>query len=323
MTTVTARQAELARRLLLCDERMAGVGPFPTFSPDLPEDVRRDFEARLGDVAAGIPEKHVVRVNKFDLGAVLRCEGLWLGDQEQEFSWTARKALGTVLHRALAATVTTRGASTAPIDLVESIIESLARDEEDRTGLSEFLRSCPGPELAELTTSAAERLTRFRTDWPPIRGWMIPRVEPKLVVPLAGGRVVLVGKPDLAVGQPGVAPSQVLIVEFKSGSPFPEHLDEVRLYALLETLRNGVPPYRVAIYYLESGTVLDEEVSEDSLHSSARMAAEAVRRLCDMWFRVRPPNLTPGFHCRLCHRLSDCEVGSVWLATNARQETSR
>jgi hypothetical protein len=70
-----------------------------------------------------------------------------------------------------------------------------------------------------------------------------------------------------ALGRPGVSPPQVGIVDFKSGAERQEHRDDARFYALLECLRNGVPPFRIASYYLDSGEPRPEDVNEGVLEA--------------------------------------------------------
>ena len=50
---------------------------------------------------------------------------------------------------------------------------------------------------------------------------------------------------------------------------WPEHVEDMRLYALLFTLRFGVPPLRVASFFLRSGECQPEDVSEEMLVRAA------------------------------------------------------
>jgi hypothetical protein len=85
-------------------------------------------------------------------------------------------------------------------------------------------------------------------------GWM-PRTDDRIAIPLAGGRVVLHGVFDLLVG-----------------------------LALLETLRSGTPPFRLALIESATGRYGAEDVREDHLraiasHLGAWLAAESWRAL--------------------------------------------
>jgi hypothetical protein len=79
----------------------------------------------------------------------------------------------------------------------------------------------------------------------------------------------------------------------------------MRFYALLMTLRFGVPPYRVASLFLDSGEWQAEEVSEETLfHAADRVVAAApgARALLG----GREPSLTPGSWCAWCPRAFVC-----------------
>jgi hypothetical protein len=108
----------------------------------------------------------------------------------------------------------------------------------------------------------------------------------------------------------------VVITDLKTGIDYPEHREEVRYYALLETLKTGVPPIRVASYYLDGGWFQPEDVNEDVLRSAVRRTADAVNLIAQLWWREREPALSPGWHCRYCPAEPDCAEGSRWLDEN-------
>lgn len=128
---------------------------------------------------------------------------------------------------------------------------------------------------------------------------------------LHDGRVTLKGKYDLALGPPGRGP--VVIIDLKTGMDRPEHREEVRYYALLETLKTGVPPIRVASYYLDGSWFQPEDVSEDVLGAAVRRTGDAINLIAELWWAVRDPELSPGWHCSYCPAEPDCALGSVWL----------
>jgi hypothetical protein len=84
---------------------------------------------------------------------------------------------------------------------------------------------------------------------------------------------------DLAIGHPGSNPSDVVIVDFKTGPEYPEHIEEVRHYALLESVRAGVPPRKIAVHYLDGGYFRHEDVTQDVLLSALRRVTDGVRRI--------------------------------------------
>ena len=97
----------------------------------------------------------------------------------------------------------------------------------------------------------SHRLRDLRRDLSPI-------AELSMRAELLGGSLVVSGKVDLVLGRPDMAQpmrGQRLLIDLKTGSAWPQPLKDNRAYALLHTLRFGVPPYRVASFFLEGGHV--------------------------------------------------------------------
>jgi hypothetical protein len=78
-------------------------------------------------------------------------------------------------------------------------------------------------------------------------------LEGKVRAELFDARVVLSGKTDLALGQADGTTAGKVLIDFKTGGFSPAHIDDLRFYALLETLKIGTPPRLLASYYLEAG----------------------------------------------------------------------
>jgi hypothetical protein len=119
-------------------------------------------------------------------------------------------------------------------------------------------------------------------------GWL-PRTQERITIPLAGGAVVLCGVIDLVVGVPSSGRASTGLVEVKSGRRMPEHRADVHYYALLETLRSGAPPFRVATYYCATGEIDAEEVTEEVLIASVQRTLDALERIADGLARVGGP----------------------------------
>jgi len=310
-------QSEVIRRLLGCDEQLQQAGLRPTFGADLRGRLQAELEARLEGVAIRFSADLPLTVTKFDLTAVLKCEGLWGAERAAPFEWTAQKLRGRVVHRAIQATLTRSGHDTAPLDLVE---QALALARTDDANVAEYLDACSEVEVSELLMSSADAVVTFLADWPPLRPSMVPRIESPANVKLLGGRIELRGKYDLSLGMPGRSPAEVLIVDLKTGRHRAEHAGEVCYYALLETLKHGVPPYRVASYYLDESSFHEFDVTEDLLLSATRRTVDGVVRLADLWLASREPTLTPGRQCWYCPALPSCETGRRWTAEQKAAE---
>ena len=79
---------------------------------------------------------------------------------------------------------------------------------------------------------------------------------------------------------------------------------------MLLTLRFGVPPYRVASLFLESGEWQAEDVGELALQHAADRVIAAARAAAALW-NGREPSLTPGVYCGWCPRAQVCPVAQI------------
>ena len=157
---------------------------------------------------------------------------------------------------------------------------------------------------------AADWVVKFDDTFPPSQRAWRPRLESALTVELCGGRVVLRGKVDLALGRAEGTTARVLIVDFKTGRPQPVYAEDLRFYALLETIRVGVPPYRLATFALDSGTWVAEDVDHDVLRSAALRTVDAVAKLVEIG-DGRPAALRAGPACRWCPAAAACPASAT------------
>ena len=89
---------------------------------------------------------------------------------------------------------------------------------------------------------------------------------------------MLSGKVDLALGQAEGDLAGKVLVDLKTGGFSPVHLDDLRFYALIETVRLGTPPRRLATYYLDQGRFVPEDVTEALLRSTTARVIDGVER---------------------------------------------
>ena len=78
----------------------------------------------------------------------------------------------------------------------------------------------------------------------------------------AEGKIILSGKVDLSLGKPYGNTAGKVLIDFKTGAFYPSHREDLRFYALLESIRLGVPPRMVATYYLDRSDFSIEHVTE-------------------------------------------------------------
>jgi RecB family exonuclease len=125
--------------------------------------------------------------------------------------------------------------------------------------------------------------------------------------------VVFSGRTDLALGRADGSTARKVIIDLKTGSFSAAHLDDLRFYALIETLRLGTPPRLMASYYLDAGRAQPEAVTEGLLRAAAARAVDGARALHELSVGTRAPVARPGYTCRWCPALDTCQVGQVHL----------
>jgi hypothetical protein len=288
----------------------------PAFDPRLRAELREELEDELAPLVAALPDGEALWVGKHDLNAVHGCEAIYLAQKAEPFAWTVASAVGSVAHKAIELSIHWRG-EPVPGVLVD---EALGRLIAGADGLGEFLGGLREAERADLRSGAVERTTMFLECFPPLEARWRPVTESRLRADLCGDRVVLRGKVDLTVGQPdGVRAGKVLL-DLKTGSFSPSHREDLRFYALLETLRLGTPPRLLASYYLDGGRLQPEAVSEAVLRSALARVVAGVHALVDLRDGGRAAVLRPGAPCRWCPARHDCVEGLRWLDRRADEE---
>ncbi len=281
----------------------------PPFRPDLAAELRAELEAGLAPVVARMDAADNLRITKHDLEVVFDCERRFVAPDV--FEPSVRVVRGAVTHRALARLVT-EGRSATPLEASDQAVAAMAQHTTRWYG--EFLRRLDADDRAELVADVANLLTAFLADWPPVPADWHPRSEFDLGANLCRRRVILSGKPDLALGRPGRVTARVVIVDFKTGWIRGEHREDLRFYALLETLARGVPPFRCATYYPEFGEHVVEDVTEDVLRSAVRRVVDGAERIEAVRARRRVPVARPGSACTFCADRFECEPGQAHLA---------
>ena len=124
---------------------------------------------------------------------------------------------------------------------------------------------------------------------------------------------MLHGRLDLTLGGPSDTTAGRVILELKTGRPTAQHLDDLRFYALLETLVTGVPPLLLASFYVDEGRVHTERVDEPLLEAAMRRTIDGIRRLVDLRQGHATARRVPGPPYRWCPISDDCEPGAQWL----------
>ena len=283
------------------------------FEREFVDELIDDVSAAIDDLGSGLDDyvaaNGSLRVNKHTLSSVLACEVQAMIDER--FSWTTANAVGQVAHRAIHQLVHWRG-EPIPMDLVD---DALARLADEDTSLGDWVARLPSSDLAELRAAAVERVTRFDECFPPLDKRAQPMTEAAVRWPL-DGPIVLTGKVDLVMGKPTGTESRKVIVDLKTGRVAQRHRDDLRFYALVETLRTAVPPRKLASFYLDAGDAHVEDVSTAVLQSAARRTVDGVRALVELVTGAREPVKRVGPHCRWCPEAGTCAEGRKYLGSD-------
>jgi hypothetical protein len=288
--------------------------PFPA---DLHEHLYARLHEWIGlDTAARLAGRPTLFVSKHLLNQVLGCELHHSAAREEPFEWSAAKARGTVVHKAVELSLSWRGQPT-PRDLVE---EGVARLIEGDTALAAWLGGITEGERAQLVGESADLVGKFLEGFPPLSRAMWPTTEAVRKVTLFDGSVVVSGRVDLVVGRPDPAEPRRVVIDFKTGMASPAHREDLHLYALLEAL-HGLAPRMVATLYLDTacvdrGRIEAEHVTVSMLEAAAARVADGVRALVELDVQLRAPVARPGRTCTYCplRAREACDVGAAHVA---------
>ena len=279
-----------------------------------PEGIAAELEAELEEALAPLAGR---------IDAALRGERLWVSKHtltsihgceahhaasENTFAWSVANVRGQVAHKAIELAVHWRG-EPVPADLVDDAIARIAANE---TGAATFLAGLPEADRAQLRSEATDLVTKFQECFPALKPSWRPVSESRAHVELLGGAVVLSGKVDLTLGKLDPGRANKVIIDLKSGMPVAGHREDLRFYALLETLRLGVPPRMLATYYLDAARAQPEAVTVPLLEAALLRTVDGVGKLVEL-AEGRPPEVRPGSPCRWCPIAADCAEGQAWL----------
>ncbi|HEY4333900.1 MAG TPA: PD-(D/E)XK nuclease family protein, partial [Ilumatobacteraceae bacterium] len=134
------------------------------------------------------------------------------------------------------------------------------------------------------------------------------------------GPILLRGRSDLTIGRPFERESRKLIVDLKTGRVAARHREDLRFYALVETLSRHVPPRKLASFYLDAAQPVVEDVTENLLRSTMRRTFDGINALIELRVEGRPPTKSPGASCRWCPLAATCPEGKAQLAGDDDRE---
>jgi hypothetical protein len=275
--------------------------PRPEVDPALRSELRQRLESGLAGPAAALTTP--LFVSKTALGRVLACEAHQVADAAAPFEWSLATARGTVAHKAVQLSIS-RDDRAPPMAVVDSALERLANDPGER--IADFLLDLGDDDRAGLRADVHGYLATFLELWPPLLPAWRPQTESPRRAELCGGMIVLSGRVDLTLGAPRGTIAGRVVIDLKTGRRQRVHADDLRFYALLDTLRVGVPPFSLVSYYLDEGAFAAEEVTEHTLEVAVRRTIDGATRLAELAAGLRSPAVVPGPTCRWCRLRDTC-----------------
>ncbi|MEO7399131.1 MAG: PD-(D/E)XK nuclease family protein [Ilumatobacteraceae bacterium] len=278
------------------------------FSAEFVQELRDEANTAFAHFADRVDD-NTIFVTKHVLAGVFGCETQFMAPDE--FAWTPALARGQVSHRAIQLLINWRGEPT-PAELVDDAIARLINEER---GLASWLEGLGEGDLADLRAMATDHVTKFMECFPPLDPRSRPVTESSTQWPL-DGPILLRGRSDLTIGKPFERESRKLIVDLKTGRVISRHREDLRFYALVETLSRQVPPRMLASFYLDAAEPVVEDVTENMLRSTLRRTLDGIHALIELQVEGRPPTKNAGAPCRWCTLSADCTDGQTYLHGN-------
>ncbi|MCH2621168.1 MAG: PD-(D/E)XK nuclease family protein [Acidimicrobiales bacterium] len=281
----------------------------PSFTSDLKKHLRSALETSVAHCIEEIPNGESIFLSKHRLSQIHGCEEKFIAEENDDFEWQVATARGTIVHKAIELSVNWRK------EIEPSVIvdEAVARLEEDSNSLGHWLQGCSEIERAELRSISVDTFTKFLECWPTLKPSWRPVTESRVRADLCNDTLILSGKVDLTLGVAEGNRAGKVIVDFKTGGFNATHHEDLRYYALVETLRIGMPPRMIASYYLDQAHFVPEKVTEELLTATVRRIAQGVERIVEITFMGESPKLKPGPSCKWCLILDDCDTGKKYL----------
>lgn len=282
------------------DELLAIGAPRPVASLALAELLRARIEAGTMDAVSRWTENRFF-LSKSQLVQVLNCPGIPVAERAQTTTRALHQAtaVGIVTHRAV------QMANTHPGRTVAWYVDQAVAASCGEDGFGLFWEQASVGVQSDVKVQALSRTTSFLDTFPPLDAAWAWRFEESMQARI--GRLTMAARPDLVLGRPRPDGRQTMFLcDLKTGGLHEGHDREAAFYALVATLRNGVPPYRSTVLSLASGDWTEPDIDEAVLLGAADDVIRAVNLLVDGLTEAAPLTLTGGVHCRYCPARASC-----------------
>lgn len=281
------------------DDLLAVGSSRPLAPPTLASELAATLETGCAAALDRWPENRLW-LSKSHVSTVLRCEGATLANaSDRNEQYSSAVAIGVVSHRAIQVSHTHRHLT--PAAAVDAAIEA-SRDD---AKFSQWWDDQSAGVQSDLLCQMISRAVGFLDAFPPLPPNWVPRFEESMQAKI--GKLVLSARPDLVLGRPRADMHQTMFLcDFKTGSLNDSHPLEAMFYALVATLRHGVPPFRSTVFSLASGEWTAPDVTADRLRETAASVVDAVNRHVDVMLERREPTYTPDRWCIWCKARPTC-----------------
>lgn len=251
-----------------------------------------------------------LRVTKRAMATIHGCETHHVEEKKSAFAWSLPTVRGTVAHKAIELLLNWRG-DPVPAHLADAAVDSLINNPRESAGI--FLAQLPDSDLAELRGMVVDTVTNYLESFPPLKPQWRPVVEHSARYTMFDESIVFSSRADLVIGIAG----RKVLIDLKTGKLTPTHRDDLRFYALVETLRSRQAPRSLASFSLDAARLDVEEVSEGLLRAAVRRTIDGVSLMADLVTEQREPTRRAGSQCRWCPLNDSCEEGVRFLTRSS------
>lgn len=287
-------------------EALAKQPEWTPISRDVIEGIRKQLHDGLAELSKKLTPQRALWVSKHKLTTVHGCEAHHMAGVG-DFAWSVNNVKGTVLHKAVELGLNWQG-TVIPAHIVDIALDQLADD--DMASAGPFIEQLSPSERAQLRSSAIDLYTKFDECFPPLKASWRPVLESSARYEMFGQRINLSTRADLTLGAPG----SKVIIDLKSGRIQPSHREELRFYALVEAMRTGQAPRRLATYSLVTARPEVEDVTEGVLQAAVRKTIDGIHLIVELQRDRREPTVRPGSSCMWCPLAATCATGTKYLA---------
>ena len=296
LDTLSASQRRVVMDLL----EVTATRPAP--DPDRPRRLRDLIEGLLAPVLEQRDvEARPIRLGKTQLDA-LACDGRYLDQVATPFEWARPIVRGQLVHRATALDHHL-GRSRGSGELMAHAWEEFTHSGDGHLAFAQTLSDL---DIASLQADAATAVEEYRATFPHIPDTWRVVYEPTIVARFGAGAVTIRGKPDIVLGRVTADQRRMLLVDLKTGNRSRNDRQDMRWYALLATLKYRQAPFKVATFYIDEGSWVEETVTDDVLEAAARGVVERVIAAIRLTDDPTPVTLNAGPMCRWCGLADSC-----------------